>query len=160
MATYNELLSLGREFGITPTKPIRPVDLIPQYQESRLGDDYKMFYCESEEDFIKALWWMVVTNDIRHGFGSWQQDNGQRIADFFSFMWKNYFKGSKFTHEDRYIMQVVSREAEASNGDTFSYPDHIYVTSLYDIKKNYRDFMSQFADDAWQTGVDFRLKGR
>lgn len=136
------------DLGIRPTRFIKPISVIPRYENS---DEYHMFFLRNKEEFIKAIWYMVIRNGIRpQGRGSWEQDDGYPIQEFFKRDYHSYTSINgirEFEEEDKYIMQY----------DEDEYDSRIYIIRLKTIKERYERFMKQFDDNYVDNSSIIRL---
>lgn len=124
------------DLELKPSKFINPISIFPRYENS---DTYHVFLIHTEEEFIKAIWYMVKRYGVRpKGCGGWQQDNEYALRKFFKnkeYRW--YAEGvTEFSGEDKYIMQYDHDE-----------DSKIHIISLSVVEDNYKRFMEQFDDN-------------
>lgn len=137
------------DLELKPSKFIKTVSIFPVYEKS---DTHHLFLINTQEEFVKAIWYMVKRHGISpspQGCGTWTGYDECAIRGFFEYKeYRLYIEGIKeFKGKDKYIMQYIYDE----------YRPKIHITSLSVIVENYKKFIEQFDDNYKDESLLVRL---
>lgn len=155
MITIENTRELTKEekwgLALEPLKVIPDLPVIPKLETPPPGS-YYLFDIHSQDDFIRALWYIIMEYDISPiGYDRWEQSAGKSynnpLARFFKRGYKRYIKSSgycrsvlvkDFAGEDKYIMQSM---------DLWDPYNKIYVIKIDLLRKSFAQLEEICSDD-------------